>query len=143
MDASVRYEHLVARLRENDCRLTPQRLALLRLLAESETHPTAQELYETLRPNFPTMSLATVYKTLHTLQALGEVREVHAGSGEVRYDGRTVEPHAHLICIRCGRVQDYPAPALLEQVAATAAASGQLVIGFRVDFFHVCEDCQS
>jgi len=143
MDPLTRYEHLVARLRESACRITPQRLALVRLLAESDTHPTAQELYEALHPTYPTMSLATVYKTLHTLVALGEVAELHTGGGEVRYDGRVTQPHAHVICIRCGRVRDYPAPEVLEQVAAHAQASGLRITGYRVDFFEVCPVCQS
>ena len=79
-------------LRDVGCRMTPQRLALLHILSAADNHPSAQQLYEELRQQFPTTSLATVYKTLNVLKDLGEVNEMGFGSGDNRYDGHPSVP---------------------------------------------------
>ena len=86
-EAQARYEHLLKKLRQRDYRLTPQRVALVRLLAESEGHPSAAQLHDQLKADYPTMSLATVYKTLNLLKDLGEVLELGFCNDDSRYDG--------------------------------------------------------
>ncbi len=136
-----RIEHLVARLRESGCRITPQRLAILHLLVESTAHPSAQDIYEALHLTYPTMSLATVYKTLNTLKEMGEVAELEVGMGEARYDANIADVHAHFICIRCGSVSDFMAPELIALTQETASRATQRVTGYRVDFFGICAAC--
>ncbi len=93
-------------LRQAKLRLTPQRLSICRMLANSNGHPTAMELYEQLRTDFPTLSLATVYTTLSTLLALGLIHDLgSAGDGTLHYDPDT-EPHVNLICTRCHQIGD-------------------------------------
>ena len=104
-DPQVRLEEMVKKLRERQCRMTPQRVALLRLLAASEGHPSAAHLYDRLRAQFPTTSLATVYKTLSLLDEMGEVLELGFSEDDNRYDGNKPYPHPHLICIRCRSMQ--------------------------------------
>ncbi len=70
-DPQARFEQLIAKLRTSEYRLTPQRVELIRLIATSEGHPSASELYNQIKNQFPTMSLATVYKTLDLLKELG------------------------------------------------------------------------
>lgn len=139
----LRLEEIVARLRGSGCRVTPQRLAIVRFLLESALHPTAQEIYEALHPAYPTMSLATVYNTLHTLTTLGEVVAFDTGSGEMRYDVRAPRSHAHFICVRCGKVTDIEHPDLMAQVQEAARHLSQPITGYRVDFFGVCDACQN
>ncbi len=67
IDPQKRFKELIAKLKERDFRLTPQRVALLQLLAGSRTHPSAAQLYEKIKEQFPTTSPATVYKTLNLL----------------------------------------------------------------------------
>ncbi|HDQ35076.1 MAG TPA: transcriptional repressor, partial [Chloroflexi bacterium] len=86
MDSQARLDELLTRLREQGYRLTPQRVALVQLLIDSETHPSAGQIYEQLHAQFPTMSLATVYKTLHLLKEMGEVLELGFGDDDNRYD---------------------------------------------------------
>ena len=104
-DPETRYQTLLGKLQARGCRITSHRLALLRLLAVSEGHPNAAQLYERLRVQFPTVSLATIYKTLALLKEEGEVLEIdlHADS---HYDGNKPYPHPHLICTRCDRIMD-------------------------------------
>ena len=75
-DRQARFEELLAALRERDYRLTPQRIELVRLIAVSENHPSAAQLYVKIQEKFPTMSHATVYKTLTLLKELNQVLEI-------------------------------------------------------------------
>ena len=97
---------VLADLKRAGLKLTPQRIAIVRELAEDRSHPTAHELFERLRPAFPTMSFATVYNTLDALAKLGLVGSLRLGSA-VRYDPNT-ELHHHAVCDRCGAVIDLP-----------------------------------
>ena len=85
-------------------RLTPQRLAIAHEVL-AQDHPTAAEVYEAVRGQFPTMGLATVYATLNVMVEHGLLRPL-AFENAVRFDAN-VEPHANLICTACGRITDY------------------------------------
>ncbi len=82
-----RLKQMLSRLKERSFRLTPQRMAVLEILASSETHPTVAEIFEEVREKFPTTSLATVYKTVILLKELGEILELGFPDGSNRYDG--------------------------------------------------------
>lgn len=99
---------MLADLKRAGLKLTPQRIAIARELEGDETHPTAQELYERLRPAFPTMSFATVYNTLDALARHGLIRSIRLGTA-VRFDPNT-SPHHHAVCDACGVIVDLPAP---------------------------------
>ena len=141
-DTNARFETLLAKFRAQDYRITPQRLALLRLLAESESHPSAAQIHEKLREQFPTLSLATVYKTLNILKEMGEVLELSFHSGEDRYDGSEPSPHPHLICIHCRKIIDSDMPEFGELTQNLASISGFKIVSHRLDFFGICPDCQ-
>ncbi len=88
-----RLDQMLAKLKEHDFRLTPQRLAVLKVLAASEGHPTVEGIYETVRAEFPTTSIATIYKTVNLLKQLNEVLELGFPDGSNRYDGNKPYPH--------------------------------------------------
>jgi Fur family peroxide stress response transcriptional regulator len=142
VDSQARFEALVGRLREQDCRLTPQRIALLRLLAASEGHPSASQLYDQLRPQFPTTSPATIYKTLNLLKELDEVLELGFNDDDNRYDGNKPYPHPHLICVRCRKIMDLEVSIAWELVQQVKQQSGYQISSHRLDFYGVCPDCQ-
>lgn len=142
VDSQTRFEELAAKLREREHRLTPQRVALLRLLAASDGHPSASQLYEQIKDQFPTTSLATVYKTLNVLKEIDEVLELRFSEDDNHYDGKRPYPHPHLICIRCQKILDPEvilAPGLIQEVAQS---SGYRIVGHRLDFYGLCPDCQ-
>ena len=141
-DPQARFEELMKRLRERRYRMTPQRVALLRLLASSEGHPSAAQLYDRLRAQFPTTSLATVYKTLSLLDEMGEVLELGFSDDDRRYDGNKPYPHPHLICIRCRKIVDAEARVTQSLAQEMAQGSGFQVVGHRLDFYGLCPDCQ-
>ena len=88
-------------------RQSKKRDAMLSLLQGSRDHPSADGIYRQLKPDYPDLSLATVYRNLNQLNAQGLIRRVGTVNGQERYDGRTC-PHSHFICNRCGRVVDLP-----------------------------------
>ena len=107
-------------LKRAGLKLTPQRMAIVRLFAGDETHPTAQDMFERLRPAFPSMSFATVYNTLDTLARTGLagiVRLPGKRGDAARFDPNS-DPHHHAVCDGCGAVLDITAGTLAPSVAA-------------------------
>lgn len=96
---------IIAALRQQAVRCTPQRYAILEFLLESKDHPTAEEIYEAVNRTDPRASLATVYKSLHALERAGLIREVSLGGDAVRFESNTMRHH-HFVCLKCGRVED-------------------------------------
>jgi Fur family peroxide stress response transcriptional regulator len=138
-----RFQELLARLKERDYRLTPQRVALLRLLVESRNHPSAAQLYEKIKEQFPTTSPATVYKTLNLLKKMGEVLELGFSTDDNRYDGNNPNPHPHLVCIRCREILDPEVSFLQSLEQEVADISGYKIVGHRLDFYGICPKCKS
>ena len=141
-DPQTRFEELVAKLREREYRLTPQRIALLRLLAASDGHPSASHLYDQIKEQFPTTSLATVYKTLNVLKEMDEVLELGFSGDDNRYDGNKPYPHPHLICVRCQKILDPEVSLAQSLIQEVAQSSGYQIVGHRLDFYGLCPDCQ-
>src|SRR5262245_55173095 len=106
-DREARIALMHARLRASGLKLTPQRMAIVRELCADPTHPTAQELYERLRPALPTMSFATVYNTLDALASAGLCAALSLAPGPARFDPNMGDHH-HAVCDRCGQVRDVP-----------------------------------
>jgi len=142
MDAHVRrLENLVALLKEKGCRVTPQRLAILRVLTQSRGHPSAEQVHARLARQYPTMSLATVYKTIALLKQAGEILELQFSDLGNRYDGRRPHPHPHVICTRCGSIVDADAPLLDDAAERVARETGYSILAHRLDFFGLCPAC--
>jgi Fur family transcriptional regulator, peroxide stress response regulator len=123
-------------------RLTPQRIAICNLLAGSQEHPTAQMIYDALHPNFPSLSLSTVYNTLDTLVRLGVVNVLGtAGDGVEHYDP-DIQPHVNLACLLCHRVIDLHSQFVDALEQEVVAASGYKIKGARVMYYGYCPKCQ-
>src|SRR5689334_13928817 len=128
--------------REQGLRVTPQRQVIFRLLAGDDSHPTVESLFERARADMATISLKTVYQTVHDLEALGEVRILDLGTGSVRVDPNVEDEHHHLVCTSCGQIRDLPV------VLAEFRVPSRLRRGFTVDDVVVivrgrCENCSS
>ena len=137
-----RLDAIITTLRERGCRVTPQRVAILRVFLGSYDHPSVEQVYAQVKVNFPTTSLATVYKTVHLLKEIGEILEIGTTSGSNRYDGIKPYPHPHLICTACKMIID-PELSLLPQLTAEVeATSGFRVTSHQVDFYGICPACR-
>lgn len=136
-----RFDELIAALKERDFRLTPQRVELVRLIAASEGHPSAAQLYARIKRKFPTTSQATVYKTLALLKDLGQVLEIDL-HGDSHYDGNSPQPHPHLVCIQCSRIIDGDADFDLAAIRKLEQTSGYKILRSQILFYGLCPDCQ-
>jgi Fur family peroxide stress response transcriptional regulator len=141
-DPENRYQTLIAKLKQRGFRLTSQRLALVRLIASSKAHPSAAQLYESLRIQFPTISLATIYKTLTLLQEEGEVLKIEL-SNDSRFDGNKPYPHPHLICNQCNRIIDGDEVLSLQALEKEIEEKYRFQISHhQLVFYGICPDCQ-
>lgn len=141
IDPELRYQEMLSKIQEKGTRLTSHRLAFLRLISVSEGHPNATELYEKLRVQFPTISLATIYKTLALLKEKGEVWEIDLHNDN-HYDGNKPYPHPHLICINCKRIMDgEDVPSLQTINEEIAEKYGFQVQKQQLIFYGVCSKC--
>ncbi|HNQ85885.1 MAG TPA: transcriptional repressor [Deltaproteobacteria bacterium] len=138
-----RLEQMLSSLRERSFRLTPQRMAVLEILASSQGHPTVAEIYESVRARFPTTSLATVYKTVILLKELGEVLELGFPDGSNRYDGSRPYPHPHIVCTRCRKIMDPELSSIDHLNEEIAEKTGYTIEHHRLDFFGLCPACQA
>lgn len=130
---------LARELRERGVPVTHQRLAVYEQLRRAKDHPSAEDLYRRLKPRFPALSLATVYKTLQSLQDLGLVSLVNRPHVEARYDA-IVERHHHAICEGCGAIEDL-FDKDLDALKFPTAAKGFKVAGHSVHFRGLCAKC--
>lgn len=140
-DPDIRFNQLIAALKEHDFRLTPQRVELVRLIAASEGHPSASELHAKIRRKFPTMSHATVYKTLTLLKEINQVLEIDLRN-DSHYDGNRPEPHPHLICTRCNKIIDGDLSLDQESLRRLEQASGYKIIRPQISLYGLCPECQ-
>ncbi|MDR1284674.1 MAG: transcriptional repressor [Campylobacteraceae bacterium] len=94
----------ISLLKSRNLKATPQRLSVLEVLNKN-MHPTMEEIYEDIKREFPSISLATVYKNINTLRESDAIIEINTQNGKTRYD-IYVRPHTHIICKKCGSIRD-------------------------------------
>jgi Fur family peroxide stress response transcriptional regulator len=133
---------IIETLRKKGYKATTQRIAICRFALHSRDHPSAQRVYDEVRRVHPTVSLATVYKTLQILTEHGLVQELDLPESQARFDSY-VEPHINLVCMRCGKIQDFDDSAAREMVERVAAKAEFTRTGQRLDIYGVCKTCRS
>ena len=141
-DPELRLCKMVDVLRENRYRITPQRLAILKILAESKGHPSVETIYAQVKPSFPTTSLATIYKNVAVLKSLNQVLELGFSDDSNRYDGNKPYDHPHVVCIHCKKILDPDVAALKDMTRELTRATGFTITRHRLDFFGICPECQ-
>lgn len=127
-------------LEANGQRFTEQRAAVYRFLMGTDQHPSADDVFTSVRQVIPDISLATVYKSLETLVSCGLASKLTYGDGSARYDGRT-DPHPHARCLVCGAVLDLPGRLDAAAIASLGNLPGFCVEGYRVEVVGVCASC--
>jgi Fur family peroxide stress response transcriptional regulator len=115
---------------------------MLEWLAGTDTHPTAGQIHEALRPEFPSLSLGTVYRNLEVLIDEGLVTEVSHSSGPSRFDGNP-SPHHHFICDGCRRIVDIELTAPRGLARRLEGEHGLRARRIAIDFFGQCPDCEA
>ena len=135
-------KHLSETLHERGYRLTPQRLMVLEMIADSSDHISAEEIHDRIRASYPNVNVSTVYRTLDLLHELGLVTKADLGDGRVSYHYADKGHHLHLICRKCGARTELD-DSLLDPLKK-ALLRGQ---GFQADLEHmaifgVCRACR-
>jgi Fur family transcriptional regulator, peroxide stress response regulator len=125
--------------------VTQQRLAIFEVLASSRDHPSAEQLHKAVQRRIPTLSLATVYKNLEALKAIGAVVDVNPLHEQARYESALPgtgagHPHHHLVCTSCKKVRDLHDSEL--DRLRVRDAQGFEVRAVRVQAEGLCPDCQ-
>jgi Fur family peroxide stress response transcriptional regulator len=134
----INRDEVRALFRSKKVPLTHQRLAVYEELSVRHDHPSAESLYESLKKAYPSLSLATVYKTLQTLHEMGMVARVDSPTAQARYDA-IVETHHHAVCSSCGKIEDLFDPRL--DRLPEPKASGFRIEGHSVHFHGLCAAC--
>lgn len=132
---------VTAMLRDKGFKVTPQRLAIYETLRQTKAHPSAEMIFSQLQPHYPTMSLATVYKTIEILKGIGLIQVLNVGEDSFRYDADTSN-HPHVRCLKCNRVDDIHG---IESDAFIHAISNQTaykLTGQQFYFYGTCPECQ-
>lgn len=122
-------------------KVTPQRVAIYKALAEKACHPTASDLYQEVSRDYPMISPNTVYYTLSSLRETGLVKEVNYWHDQARFDAN-VTPHHHLICLGCRAILDIENRALDRLTSCMAIPKDFQVIDHQVEFYGYCHICQ-
>ena len=128
-----------ARCRASGLRVTGQRLAVYRALAADPSHPTVDAVYASLQSQMPSLSRATVYRILESLEREKLIRRVSTTAGGTRFDAN-LAPHQHLVCRVCGRIADFSAPWLARR--AVHAVPGFVVEDLDIRIVGRCTGCR-
>ena len=143
-ERAARLDALVRSLRVAGYRMTSQRHAILESLVFSESHPSAEDIYQDVLDAHPAMSRATVYKTLEVLRRIGQVLELESREGGPgnRYDGFKPHTHPHLVCTECGTIVDVDEDPVKARAAEWAATEGFQLHDYRVYVYGRCSRCR-
>lgn len=137
-------EHALSTLHDAGHRAGGARRAVVEALAAQHCCRSAQELHEGIRAGGRPVGIASVYRTLELLTALGLTQRVDVGSGTARYE--PVQPggdhHHHVVCDDCGRVEPFSDPGLERAISSAAGRVGYAVAGHEVVLRGACADCR-
>jgi len=136
-----RLGEFVARCRTRGIAVTPQRLAVIRALLASENHPSTDEICAAVRRRDPHVSLATVHRILDQFCDVGEARKVTLLHDVARYDGN-VEPHHHVLCVRCRRVHDLEMPEVDKLLEGRTSLGQFALLRCSLEIEALCGRCQ-
>ncbi len=131
-------EGFIERCREAGLKITPQRIAVYEILLRSDNHPTVEEIYDEVKKRYPFVSLATVYRTVETLEQMGLAKKVCYWGSSARYDAN-MEEHHHLICVNCGAIRDIY---IDKNIDIPKELEGFETSGYSVNVYGLCPRCR-
>lgn len=134
-------QQLAEMLKAKKLKVTPQRLAIFQMLYNTTSHPSAETIYKALQDTHPTMSLATVYKTLDALRKAGLIQQLNVGEDSFRYDAN-IHPHPHVICLNCSQVFDLESDILSNLHKKVESETDFKLVGEKVYLYGYCPDCK-
>ena len=134
-------EQLISLFRDKGFKVTVQRLAICKYMMGRDDHPSAEQIYQDLKIDYPTISLGTIYKTLHLLQDMNLIQELGFRDGTVRYDPN-MDLHINMICTNCGTIHDYKPDNIKDLWEEMLLSLDIEPTGQRIDLFYQCSKCK-
>ena len=129
-------------LRQNGYRLTPQRHAVLKVIAGSHDHLTPAEIFARVRQEHPAIGLVTVYRVINLLTELKLICRVSLGGDSQSYlMRRPLEHHHHLVCSQCGRAVDFTGCDLRHLEQQLSEDTGFDIEGHLLEIYGKCPEC--
>lgn len=135
-------ETLVKVLKDHNCKITPQRLAVYNILKDNYEHPNAEAIYNKLAPTYPTISLATVYKSLELFAELGLIQVINVGENSFRYDYNALS-HPHVVCIHCHKVEDLENDIFNDLSTKVSTMVNYQITKQQLCFYGICSTCSA
>ena len=136
------YQDIIEYLKKKNVRITETRKAVIDFIIHSQDHPSAEMIYQALLPNFPNMSLATVYNNLKVLIDEGFVSELKVRNDTTTYFDFMGHQHLNVICEKCGRIADMDID--LPDVGQEASEqTGYQITKSQMVVYGICPNCQS
>ena len=123
-----------------ELKFSRQREAVIQSLRSRCDHPTADSLYQSLRKEYPHISLGTVYRNLSLLSDMGAIRKISCGDGQERYDYNT-EDHYHFVCRKCGKVTDLKVEKMRDLNEIISDPDIAVVDSHSLIFYGYCREC--
>jgi Fur family peroxide stress response transcriptional regulator len=142
MNEQKQIEQFIDNCREKNLSVTPQRLAIFKALVNDSSHPNPETIHKKIKVENPTISFATVYKTLETFEKHGIISLVTNLHNTVRYDPVTVQHH-HIVCVHCKKVIDLFDEKLNHITIPKEVLKANNLVNFSVHFNVICPDCKN
>ena len=134
-------KEIIGILKNNNLKATPQRLAICKSVLSSTDHPSAEQVFESIKDNHPTISLATVYKTLSLLYEIGLLHELRFNEKHTRYDPKTTL-HINIVCPKCMEISDHESKTLNSHWKEIISDIEGEILGQRLDVYKLCNNCR-
>lgn len=139
-DVEDRLDHFTDVCKANGIKLTHQRLEIFRKVAETEDHPDAEQIFQRVRKNVPTVSLDTVYRTLWLLRDLGLVATLGVPHERTRFDANLAKHH-HFFCTCCGFTRDFYSDDLNNLSLPESVGQFGSITTTQVEVRGICKEC--
>ncbi|AND79971.1 peroxide-responsive transcriptional repressor PerR [Streptococcus pantholopis] len=137
------YENVLAHLKEKHIRITQTRKAVIAYMVNSQDHPSADTVYHDLLPDYPNLSLATVYNNLKLLVDEGFVSELKLSQDSTAHYDFMGHQHLNIVCDSCGKITDFMDVDVLKIHQEVHEQTGYQVTQAQLILYGICPDCQA
>jgi len=137
-------ESIYKKLQEKEYKLTPQRRTILKVLLDNqEKHLSAEDIYQIVKPHYPEIGLATVYRTLELLADIDVLQKMNFDDGKARYEfsNHDEHQHHHLICLKCSKVIEFNDDLLDILEKAISEKKNFEIVDHKLKFYGYCSKC--
>ncbi|NLO89624.1 MAG: transcriptional repressor [Clostridia bacterium] len=139
------FDAICSKLKEEKYKITPQREIIINILLDNlNKHLSAEEIYDIAKGINPDLGMTTIYRTLDLLVELGVLQKLEFGDGRTRYElqDEDMHHHHHLICLKCGKVEEFEMDLLEALEQKILEKKGFEVMDHKLKFYGTCSECR-